>query len=76
MKPLLILGVTSVLTTALSVAAAQEQPAGAPSASPAPAEEVIVTGTRRQDRTVTESSAPIDVLSGTDRKSTRLNSSH
>jgi len=31
-----------------------------------PIEEVIVTGTRRLDRTVEESAAPIDVLSGAD----------
>ena len=39
-------------------------PTGSESARPSALTEVIVTGTRRTDRTVTESSAPIDVLSG------------
>jgi iron complex outermembrane receptor protein len=52
------------LAAATNIAVAQEQPAGAPGATAAPTEEVIITGTRRTDRTVTESSAPIDVLSG------------
>ena len=68
MKPLLILGTASVLTVSMNVAVAQQQTAGA-AASNAPTSEiaeVIVTGTRRQDRTVGESSAPIDVLLGTD----------
>jgi iron complex outermembrane receptor protein len=50
-------------------ATAQENPAsstGSESARPSALTEVIVTGTRRTDRTVTESSAPIDVLSGAD----------
>ena len=55
----------STLAAATNIAVAQEQPGGAPGAS-APSEEVIITGTRRHDRTVTESSAPIDVLSGAD----------
>ncbi|MGH8243876.1 MAG: TonB-dependent receptor plug domain-containing protein [Steroidobacteraceae bacterium] len=45
----------------------QEQTAtstGGESDRPSAVSEVIVTGTRRTDRTVTESSAPIDVLSG------------
>src|ERR1700758_558142 len=32
-------------------------------------EEVIVTGTRRSDRTVTDSASPIDVISGTELRS-------
>jgi iron complex outermembrane receptor protein len=48
--------------------------AGAEASPPAPASaandnllgEIIVTGTRRRDRTVVESSAPIDVLNGSD----------
>src|SRR6266403_3130865 len=56
----------ATLAAATSIAVAQEQPAGAPGASAAPSEEVIITGTRRKDRTVTESSAPIDVLAGSD----------
>src|SRR3989475_5416234 len=54
----------STLAAATNIAIAQEKPAGAPSVGEA--EEIIVTGTRRQDRTVVESSAPIDVLSGAD----------
>ena|SRR5205807_9684138 len=65
MKPFLILGVTSVLAAPLNVAVAQETPSTGGAAA-APAEEVIITGTRRQDRTVVESSAPIDVVSGAD----------
>src|SRR5882762_8006211 len=56
----------STLAAATNIAVAQQQPAGPPSAGAAPSEEVIITGTRRIDRTVTESSAPIDVLSGAD----------
>src|SRR5438132_13304855 len=54
----------STLAAATNIAIAQEKPAGAPSVGEA--EESIVTGTRRQDRTVVESSATIDVLSGAD----------
>lgn len=49
------------------IASAQERPAsaaGSESDRPSALSEVIVTGTRRTDRTVAESSAPIDVLSG------------
>ena len=66
MKFLSIILAASTLAAATDIAVAQEQPAGAPGASAAPSEEVIITGTRRKDRTVTESSAPIDVLSGAD----------
>jgi iron complex outermembrane receptor protein len=51
------------------VAVAQEKtdsPADSKSVGAAALTEVIVTGTRRTDRTVAESSAPIDVLSGAD----------
>jgi iron complex outermembrane receptor protein len=48
------------------VASAQEAPAGAASDTGADLGEIIVTGTRRTDRTVIESSAPIDVLAGAD----------
>ena len=66
MKTLLIVGMASALAMSMNVAGA----AGATSSEAtevAPSNElseVIVTGTRRQDRTVAESSAPIDVLSG------------
>ncbi len=48
-----------------NVAAAQTTPDAA-NAAPNELAEVIVTGTRRLDRTVAESSAPIDVITGTD----------
>ena len=64
MKFLRIILAAATLAAATSIAVAQEQPAGAPGAKAV--EEVIITGTRRTDRTVTESSAPIDVLSGND----------
>ncbi len=67
MNRLLKLGTGSVLTLAMTVALAQQQPANSSGASAGgEVAEVIVTGTRRTDRTVTESSAPIDVLVGTD----------
>ena len=47
------------------MATAQERTASE-SARPSALTEVIVTGTRRTDRTVTESAAPIDVLTGAD----------
>jgi iron complex outermembrane recepter protein len=65
MKRLLTLGTASVLTLAMNLAVAQDKPAGA-SAAGTEVAEVIVTGTRRTDRTVAESSAPIDVLTGAD----------
>jgi iron complex outermembrane recepter protein len=66
MKFLPIILAASTLAAAANIAVAQEQPAGAPGGAVAASEEVIITGTRRHDRTVTESSAPIDVLSGAD----------
>jgi iron complex outermembrane receptor protein len=66
MKFLPIILAASTLAAATNIAVAQEQPAGTPGGAAAPSEEVIITGTRRHDRTVTESSAPIDVLSGAD----------
>ena len=66
MKFLPIILAASTLAAATNIAVAQEQPAGAPGAAAAASEEIIITGTRRHDRTVTESSAPIDVLSGAD----------
>ncbi|TLY86247.1 MAG: TonB-dependent receptor [Gammaproteobacteria bacterium] len=66
MKFLRIILAAATLAAATNIALAQEQPAGAPGATAAPTEEVIITGTRRTDRTLTESSAPIDVLNGND----------
>ena len=45
---------------------AQQSPAGGTAAANSEVAEVIVTGTRRTDRTVAESSAAIDVLNGAD----------
>jgi iron complex outermembrane receptor protein len=58
--------VASVLTMPVNVATAQSGTSSdtGNAASPNELAEVIVTGTRRQDRTVAESSAPIDVLTG------------
>src|SRR6266446_1559603 len=66
MKFLPIILAASTLAAATGIAVAQQQPAGAPGATAAPTEEVIITGTRRTDRTVTDSASPIDVLTGRD----------
>ncbi|GAC1452208.1 MAG: TonB-dependent receptor [Steroidobacteraceae bacterium] len=61
--------VAAATLAAVSVpATAQDKPAADTSATSAEGTlgEVIVTGTRRKDRTVAESSAPIDVLTGAD----------
>jgi iron complex outermembrane receptor protein len=66
MKTLLIVGMASALAMSMNVAGAAGA-TGSDAAEAAPTNElseVIVTGTRRQDRTVAESSAPIDVLTG------------
>jgi iron complex outermembrane receptor protein len=64
--PITIAGL--ILAAAANISVAQEAPTGASSANAGPGDiqEVIVTGTRRRDRTVIESSAPIDILSGSD----------
>ncbi len=57
------------LVAGISPVKAQEAPRAVAEGDAAPesdVSEVIVTGTRRADRTVQESSAPIDVLSGAD----------
>jgi iron complex outermembrane receptor protein len=68
MKPLPIFVFAAALAVAGSNSTfAQEKPGGATAGSAgAGIEEVIITGTRRQDRTVAESTAPIDVISGSD----------
>src|SRR5712664_2936513 len=68
MKATLIVGIAFVLIMPMNVAtAASSTSSDTGNAAPASElDEVIVTGTRRQDRTVAESSAPIDVLTGTD----------
>jgi iron complex outermembrane recepter protein len=68
MKSTLIVGIASALIMSMNVARAQSSTGADTGNAAAPNElnEVIVTGTRRQDRTVAESSAPIDVLTGTE----------
>ena len=69
MKPLLILAAAAAALITANPSALAQQPGGAPGGSAGSGkelEEVIITGTRRSDRTVTESSAPIDVVSGND----------
>ena len=64
-RPMSLVAAAVALTLG-GIATAQERPAatGGESDRPSALGEVIVTGTRRTDRTVAESSAPIDVLSG------------
>jgi iron complex outermembrane recepter protein len=70
MKTLLTLGAALVLAGAMNGGTARAAAAGAENAAPSEAAselgEVIVTGTRRTDRTAAESSAPIDILTGSD----------
>lgn len=61
----LLAGLYAALGT-LSVGAAPDAWAQAASADGSSLEEVIVTGTRRTDRTTTDSASPIDVISGTE----------
>src|SRR6476620_2536662 len=68
MKALLLLGTSAILTAAAGIASAQTATtpaAGATTATPAE-EEVVITGTRRVDRTVSDSASPIDVISSED----------
>ncbi len=72
MKSLSLLAALASLVAVVHPIAAQQKPSSVTEGSEAPANdltEVIVTGTRRVDRTAQESSAPIDVLSGTDLQS-------
>ncbi len=68
MKFLSIIVAAATLAAATNLAVAQDKPAADASATASEGTlgEVIITGTRRKDRTVAESSAPIDVLSGSD----------
>lgn len=71
MKPLSLLA-TLAWVAAIQPVGAQQTSSSTTASEAAPANEVsevIVTGTRRADRTVQESSAPIDVLSGTELQS-------
>src|SRR3982074_2549838 len=68
MKSLPVLAAIAALVIS-APALAQEKPGATGGTAAGPTgelTEVIVTGTRRQDRTVAESAAPIDVLSGAD----------
>jgi iron complex outermembrane recepter protein len=69
MKPLPLLAAVAALVAGIHPVEAQQKVGAEEENGTAPANEVsevIVTGTRRSDRTVQESSAPIDVLSGAD----------
>ena len=72
MKPLPLLAALASLVACIDPVGAQQKVGAEAESSAATTNEmseVIVTGTRRSDRTVQESSAPIDVLSGTDLQS-------
>ena len=69
MKVLPFLAAAALVAVTINSAVAQQRPSAAAESSTGPAnevQEVIVTGTRRLDRTAVESAAPIDVLSGAD----------
>lgn len=69
MKPLPLFAALAALLACIDPVGAQQKVSAEAESGAAPANEiteVIVTGTRRSDRTVQESSAPIDVLSGND----------
>jgi iron complex outermembrane receptor protein len=68
MKFLPLIVAAATLAAGTNLAVAQDKPADSASATASEGTlgEVIITGTRRKDRTVAESSAPIDVLSGAD----------
>jgi len=71
MKPLPLLAAVALVVSVSHPLSAQQKPSAATEGNETPNEmtEVIVTGTRRADRTAQESSAPIDVLSGGDLES-------
>jgi iron complex outermembrane receptor protein len=69
MKTLRLVGSVALLAVTMNVAVAQRTDTATDTAAAVSANElteVIVTGTRRQDRTVAESAAPIDVITGTE----------
>jgi iron complex outermembrane receptor protein len=69
MKTLRLVGSVALLAVMVNVAVAQRTDTATDTAAAVSANElteVIVTGTRRQDRTVAESAAPIDVITGTE----------
>ncbi len=66
MKALMSFAATTILTAAVGTANAQTA-ATATGSTVAPAqEEVVITGTRRVDRTIADSASPIDVISSAD----------
>jgi iron complex outermembrane receptor protein len=68
MKALMSFAATAILTAAVGIAEAQTT-GTAPASAAAPAavnEEVVITGTRRIDRSVADSASPIDVISNAD----------
>ena len=67
MKSLLIIATSAILTVAANVAPAQTTGAAASgSAATADITEIVITGTRRVDRTVTDSASPIDIIAASD----------
>jgi iron complex outermembrane receptor protein len=72
MKVLLTIAVASALGLGAGLAGAQQAGSQAAGASATPGTElgeVIVTGTRRTDRTVTDSASPVDIISSTELQS-------
>lgn len=67
MKAVPMLGLTCILALGSSAIVAQTKPAEQAETNATPeTQEIIITGTRRTDRTVAESSAPIDVIAGSE----------
>jgi iron complex outermembrane recepter protein len=69
MKALLMLGTSAILTAMAGIAGAQTAgtaPAASTAAPVAAGEEIVITGTRRVDRTTVDSASPIDVISSND----------
>ncbi len=63
------LAVATIVSVPAYAAAAEDQPAGATAQAPSDADStIVVTGTRRTDRTVAESSVPVDVFTADDFK--------
>jgi|KBSSwiStaDraftv2_1062776.scaffolds.fasta_scaffold52445_2 iron complex outermembrane receptor protein len=70
MKSMFTLGLAAVLTLAAGLSNAQTTPAPAgATTSTNSLEEVVVTGTRRTDRTVTDSASPVDIISSAELQS-------
>src|SRR5205085_4524508 len=69
MKRLFFVAAAAAALITANPSALAQQPGGAPGSTAGSGkelEEVIITGTRRQDRTVAESTAPVDVLTGSE----------